>query len=148
MINSTKNHVSASVTVWVDVYDPVIYLEVKASKPIIATATYENWRTENRVLSQKEALSISYKTMPNHTVKSFKDNVSFVGDKVLFYHRNKDENSVFDFAVHQQKLDAIKDSLHKPLKTRTYGGMMYEGNLEDSDTYIVVMLRQLLKDSA
>ena len=112
---------SVQVEVWVDVFRPVIHLDLTSRQPITAQVSYENWRTEDRPLNPKEGATTSYKTLPGLTVVQRRDEVAFANDGVRFYHRNRD-STVFDYTVHQQGLDSVKDSLWNPLRDLTYGG--------------------------
>ena len=57
-------------------------------------------------------------------VTRFRDEVKFLGSTVFFYHRNRDENLLFDYTVKQQGLAAVKDQLANTQKGRTFGGIL------------------------
>jgi hypothetical protein len=61
------------------------------------------------------------------------DSIQFEGDKVLFYHRNREE-SLFDITVTQQGLDPVKNKLWNPLKNLTFGGMMAGEQMKPAGT--------------
>ena len=109
------------IAVWVDVFRPVIHLDLSSVQPITAQVSYENWRTTARPLASGEGTTTSYKTMPGLTVVQQSDKVTFAKNGVRFYHRNQD-TTAFDYAVHQQGLTALKDSLWNPLHQLTFGG--------------------------
>src|SRR5690606_30607608 len=75
----------------------------------------------------------SWKWAPQGDVRTHKDEISFHGNKVLFYHRNKDY-TVFDAVVKQQGLDSVKQQLFNPLKNLTFGGMMQGSNMKPAGT--------------
>lgn len=108
---------------WVDVFKPVIHLEIDHSKAIEMEVSFENWRFQDRLLKGKENNQNSWKWAPQGEVKTFKDEVSFDEKGVLFYHLNKN-NTVFDATVAQQGLDAVKDSLFNPISERIFGGFL------------------------
>ncbi len=116
----------ATVRLWVDVFRPVVHVDVKSSKAIEATATYESWRFEDFVPVAKEFRSNSFKSpRKNLEVKTRKDMVRFDGNEVLFYHQNRsDIESVFDLTVRQQGLESVKNQLHNPLAKLVFGGSM------------------------
>src|SRR5688500_450425 len=47
-INGSNGFVNAEVNVWVDVFNPVVRVDVKSNKPLKAEATYESWRYKDR----------------------------------------------------------------------------------------------------
>lgn len=109
------------VNVWVDVFRPVVHLDLSSRQPVTAQVSYESWRTEDRPLNSKEGVTNSYKTLPGLTVVQRRDEVAFANNGVRFYHRNRD-STVFDYTVHQQGLDSGKNSLWNPLRNLTFGG--------------------------
>jgi len=124
-------------TIWVDVMRPVIHLTVNSRHPLQAKVTYESWRTADRVLSGKATNGTSYKwaakQAPEGRVVTRKDSITYRGDDVLFYHRNKN-NTVFDVTVHQQGLDSVKDQLYDPLKGLIFGGILSGSNMRPGGT--------------
>jgi len=133
-IKGAKGDLSAEIRIWADVFQPVIQVELQSSKAINATFAYENWRSSDLAISGKENNSNSWKWAPQGEVKTFRDEISFEGNSILFYHRNK-ETTVFDVTVKQQGLESIKDSLDNPLKNLTFGGLMQGSGLMPSGTY-------------
>lgn len=138
-ISGTNGSVSAEAVLWVDVFRPVIHIDLKTSKPVVAEATYESWRTKDFKLRPGESFENSYKWTPFDTVYSRKDQIAYEGNKVLFYHRNKSYTE-FDANVHLQGLDNVKDQLYNPIKNNTFGGLMEGSNLvpagSTSGTYV------------
>jgi hypothetical protein len=130
-IKGTKGSLSSQIKIWVDVFRPVVNVEIESNKAIIATAFYESWRHKDRITKGKENNGNSYKWAPPTEVKTLKDNVSFHGNSVLFYHRNKSE-TVFDVTVKQQGMDAVKDRMYNPLKDLTFGGILAGDNMVPS----------------
>ncbi len=120
----------AEVKIWVDVRNPVVNVEILSNREISVDAFYENWRIQDRPLSPAEGNATSYKTtpasaLPKGVVMEYKDEITFDENRVLFYHRNRNDDSVFDFTVRQQGLEAIKEQLWNPLKNLTFGGAMF-----------------------
>jgi hypothetical protein len=122
-ISGSRGGLSAKVHVWVDVFRPVIHVEIRASKPVAATATFEDWRDTDHVVRGRENEENSYKFAPQGIVKVYKDQVAFSRGGVLFYHRNRD-TTIFDVTVAEQGLGPVKSRLYDPLKHLTFGGMM------------------------
>lgn len=134
-ITGSKGAHKAQVRVWVDVYQPVMHLDVKSNKPVVAEAAYESWRYKDRRVLGKENNANSYKWAPQGVVITRKDEISFIGDKVLFYHRNLPEPTVFDLTVKQQGLDSVKHQLFNPLKNLTFGGLVEGKGMKAAGTY-------------
>lgn len=133
IVSAEKDGVKTLFEVWVDVFHPIIHVEVESDKAIDFQASYESWRSEDRELRKFESFQNSYKWAPSEGLLTKKDQVDFEGNAVLFYHRNQGE-TVFDVTVNQQQLDAVKDSLFNPLENLTFGGLMWGENLVQGET--------------
>lgn len=141
-INGADGNLAAEINVWVDIFNSNINLEISSNKRTRATATYESWRYEDRILKGKENNANSWKWEKNVQVITRKDSIRFSDDAVFFYHRNSGKN-IFDITVKQQGLDSVKSQLFDPLKDLTSGGyitgsgMHPAGNTEGkyTDTY-------------
>ncbi|WP_240615297.1 DUF5703 domain-containing protein [Pedobacter paludis] len=120
-ITGANGGLNAQVNIWVDVFKPIVNIEVKSNRNISTEVGYESWRFEDRITKGKENNQNSYKWAPQGIVKTFKDNVSFQGNKIEFFHQNKPE-TVFDVAVKQQGLENYKTELVNPLKNLIFGG--------------------------
>lgn len=133
-ITAKKGTLTTTIQVWVDVFQPVIHLDVNSSQPVTTTATYETWRTEDQLLPLQARSATSFKTMPDVQVICTKDKVAFDKDKVLFYHRNRSDSTIFDFTVHQQGMDSVKTQLWNPIKNLTFGGVMQATGMRPAGT--------------
>ena len=132
-IKGKNANLSAKIKVWVDVFHPIIHVEVEASQPIVSKATYESWRYQNRLIRKMEGFQNSYKWAPPKGLTTKKDSISFRNNSVLFYHQNKGA-TVFDATVKQQGMEAVKDSLFNPLNNLIFGGLMSGDNMVASGT--------------
>ncbi|MGE6353451.1 DUF5703 domain-containing protein [Flavobacterium sp. NPDC079362] len=126
--NSTK------IKVWVDVFKPVIHLDLESKMPLKMTASYESWRYKNRDSKGKANNANSYKWVPQGDIITYKDSVSFENNGVKFYHRNR-EQTIFDVAVKQQKMESVKHQMLNPLANLTFGGFMTGNNLKPDGSY-------------
>nr|WP_255667805.1 DUF5703 domain-containing protein [Flavobacterium sp. ENC] len=126
--NNTK------IKLWVDVFNPVIHLDFESQIPMKITASYESWRYKNRQSKGKSNNANSHKWAPQGEIITYKDSVSFENNGVKFYHKNR-ENTVFDVAVQQQKMESVKDQMLNPLANLTFGGFMTGSNLKPDGTY-------------
>lgn len=131
LIKGENDQHNVAIKVWVDVFKPIIHLDVNSNKNIKVTATYENWRYQDLALARKENNANSWKWAPQGDVKTHKDNISFSGNDVLFYHQNK-ETTVFDAVVKQQGLETVKQELFNPIKNLTFGGILKGSNMLSS----------------
>jgi len=127
-IGASNGTLSANILIWVDVFHPAIHVDVESTKAVTTEATYESWRYRNRLSTGRANNANSYKWAPEQ-VKTFKDEITFENNTILFYHRN-DPNSVFDVTVKQQGLDSVKHQLFNPLKDLTFGGRIEGKNLQ------------------
>jgi hypothetical protein len=103
-IEGSHNGIKANIKVWVDVYNPVVHVEVSANKAIKTEATYESWRTEDRLTKGKENNQGSWKWANRPTIKTYKDEIAVKNSSIEFYHRNQD-TTVFDATVAHEKLN-------------------------------------------
>lgn len=133
-ITGSNNKLNAQVNVWVDVFKPIVNLEVKSNQNIVAEASYESWRFEDRITKGKENNQNSYKWAPQGIVKTAKDEISFKGNKIEFSHQNKEE-TVFDVVVKQQGLESYKSTMFNPLKNLKFGGVMQGENMIAAGNY-------------
>ncbi|SEJ65617.1 hypothetical protein SAMN05216327_11583 [Dyadobacter sp. SG02] len=126
-ISGKKGKLNATVKVWVDVFKPVVHVDIEGNQPVSAQAWYESWRTDVTEMKGNAKSASSYKwAAPVVTV--LPDTVRHENNGVLFYHQNRD-STIFDVMVSQQKLDAVKSKLWNPLKNLTYGGWMSGRNM-------------------
>ena len=129
----------AQIQFWVDVFHPVIHVEIANSQPLHTEVSYENWRYQERPIRKGEGQQCSYKwASPKGTVTSadfvsLKNNASGRNNQLVFYHRNP-EQTVFDVAVAQQGMDEVKSQMMNPLKNLTFGGTLFGENLEFTNT--------------
>jgi hypothetical protein len=118
----------AKMVIWVNVFRPVIHVEMNSTQPVHIEAIYENWRYQDRALTGRANDANSWKWAPQGDVKTFQDRIDFENNSILFYHRNK-PFSVFDVTVKQQGLESVKNQLFNPLYNLTFGGSMYADDM-------------------
>jgi hypothetical protein len=133
-IMGADGKLSAQVKVWVDVFKPVVNIEVQSNQQVVTEAGYESWRFEDRITRGKENNQNSYKWAPQGIVKTLKDDIGFSGNKIEFIHQNRSE-TVFDVAVRQQGLENYKAVLFNPLKNLKFGGVVRGRNMVAAGTY-------------
>ncbi|WP_233207895.1 DUF5703 domain-containing protein [Siphonobacter sp. BAB-5405] len=152
-ITGSKGTHTAQIDVWVDVFRPVVHVDISSNRAVQTQATYESWRYADRPVKGKANHANSYKFAPQGEIVTRKDDVQAQENEILFYHANGSGPSVFDVTVRQQQLDSVKNQLYNPLKNLTFGGVLsgpglkaagtVEGKYQDTDFrgYQLVSLR-------
>lgn len=124
VIEAVKGKEKVRIHLWVDVFSPQIHAEVQSSSPVRLTAFAENWRTEDRLMPAVRRHScFSYSGYPGE-VYTYKDSIRYADNGVLWFHRNREDQLLFDFCVRQQELETIKDQLSNPQKGLTFGAFL------------------------
>lgn len=119
------------IQLWADVFKPVIHVNVTSKNNTTADVYYENWRYTDWIVPKDAGQMNSYKNWQPKGNAVAHDSLNANSKRMLFFHRNKG-NTVFDFTVHQQGLDSVKEQLMNPIKDLTFGGVMYSKDM----TYI------------
>lgn len=123
---------SATVKIWVEVFRPVIHVDIESDKPLGLEAAYEGWRTKPRELPDDGKNSrfgcFGYDAYPGK-VYTYPDNYEHTDSQIVWYHRNQNDKLIFDVALKTQDLESIKDKMWNPLKDLTFGGMMTGKNM-------------------
>lgn len=123
----TAGHASAAVKIWVEVFRPVIHVDIDSDSAVQVIAQYEGWRNAAREIPADCRKSrfpcMSLVGYPGKVVMHA-DQITHTDGGVLWYHRNDSNDLLFDKEVHQQGLEEVKDRMVNPLKNRTFGGLM------------------------
>ncbi len=112
------------VRLWVDVEQPVVFAAILSQHSRRAELSYENWRYRDRPVTKAECQQCSYKWLVPASCVTFADSISADADRLTFSHHNRQE-TVFDFTVSREQLDAIKDSLYNPI-----GSLLMQGTMQ------------------
>ena len=118
---------SSAICVWVEVFRPVIHVDISSAREVSVEARYEGWRNAAREIPgdcRKSRFPCLGLVGYPGKVTMYADRVSHRGDAVVWYHSNNNDDLVFDKEVHQQGLDEVKDRIWNPLKGLTFGGLM------------------------
>lgn len=118
----------SKVTIWADVFRPVVHVEVESPKAISPAISYENWRYADRPFKQGEGRQNSWKWSSPKGLITSRDSVFASGNAVTFLHANPDE-TVFDVTVAREGLDSVKNRLWNPLANLTSGGRLRGDNM-------------------
>jgi hypothetical protein len=130
-LNDGNVEISANgttVQLWVDVFHPVVHVDIKSKKAITSEVRYESWRYADRLIRKNEGQQNSYKWAVPQGLTTLKDSVSASNNAVTFFHRNA-LNTIFDVTVAQQGLESMKSQLYNPISNLTSGGKMWGDNL-------------------
>jgi len=140
-LNLQEGHVSirdhhTSINIWVDVFNPVVHVEVKHDSPVKVTASYESWRYEDHLITDnRECRTNSYKRLQSFPIKTYKDDISFRGNDVMFCHRNRpDVQDIFTYTVYHEGMDTVRSQLYDPLRNNTFGGILHGDNMRAAGT--------------
>ncbi|WP_158995844.1 DUF5703 domain-containing protein [Mucilaginibacter sp. L196] len=134
IINGKNGNLATQVKLWVDVYRPVIHIEINSDHPVKAEAAYESWRYRDRESHGQENNQGSWKWDNAVQVKTIKDSIRFTNNAVQFYHQNKD-TSVFDATVSEEGLESVKSQLFNPLRNLIFGGMLTGEDMKPAGRY-------------
>lgn len=124
---TTSNFVT--VKLWIDVFHPVVYIDIQSDEKVKAIISYENWRTENKLLSgnpqKKERFAaFNLEGYPGEVIKT-KDNITQDSSGILFYHRNPKEKLIPEILIKEQGLEDSYSVINDDLKDRTFGGFLF-----------------------
>ena len=112
------------VRLWADVFEPVVYVALTTQHTGRAVLSYESWRYRDRQVTKAECQQCSYKWLVKPDCTTFADSIVAKGSSLVFSHKNRAE-TVFDYTVGYEHLDAIKDSLYNPI-----GGLLMQGEMQ------------------
>ncbi|MBN1395484.1 MAG: hypothetical protein JW959_10710 [Pirellulales bacterium] len=115
------------IRIWVEVFRPVIHVDVQSDEPVSVEADYENWRTADRQLSKAERMACTdfLETTPEQfKVVTRADRFEQGESEVLWHHRNDNSDLVFDKIVTQQHMGSVRERLWNPQKDLAFGGLM------------------------
>ena len=123
------------VDIWVDVYHPVIHIDVESKNPVSVEAAYESWRIADHEMIGREAdnnrsfLGSSVNALVRKDLTAFRDH------DILSFHRNdRNAPNAFDLCVEQQGLTGVKDQMWNPLENLIFGCLVRGKNMEPAGT--------------
>ena len=111
------------VRIWVDVFNPIVFVEMKSRHAVPTTLSYENWRYKDRPVTKAECQQCSYKWIIPSDCTTYADSIEVRNNQLHFSHKNRSQ-TVFDFTVNREHLDDIKDQLYNPIGGREMNGKM------------------------
>ena len=139
-IEAKKNEKQdVSIKLWIDVFSPVIHIDVETANKTEITVAYESWRTENKELKARgdglfeRFICFNLDGYPGKVVR-VKDEIQYHQNGILFYHRNPKDKLIPDILVEQQGLRDYKNEIFDDIQNRTFGGYVYGDNLIPAGT--------------
>lgn len=101
-------------TVWTDVFNPVIHMEIKSDIPVEVKAGYETWALTKR----------------------FTEN-----NQILFFYQNPSENPALETMIREQKAESFRDKIQDPLSNLISGGCLYGKGFKQTGSYEGVYMK-------
>lgn len=138
-----KSTLEAKVKLWVDVFNPVVHMEVEASHEVVVDAAYEYWRFKDQIIHDNgmRHSTFTLDAYPGEVVQQ-KDSVIQDAKGITFLHQNPDSKLVPDMLIVQQGLEDYKNRIRDDLKGRIFGGQLYgddfQSALESNGKYMGV----------
>jgi hypothetical protein len=131
---------STLIKLWVDVFHPVVHVEITGSSQMNLTASFETWRTAGHQMVSGEQRKNSslfmmrYLIITKHRLEQtswgvntspklplpyqYPDTIQYNQNGILNYHANT-EQPLFDFQTNAQGLSAEAKSLYNPMLNNT-----------------------------
>lgn len=135
IIEGADKDIKTKVRIWVDAFNPVVNIDVENNRDLVAEVFYENWRHEDRELRKNESNQNSYKWAAPKGLVTKKDEVTFDGDRVLFYHQNTGK-TVYDATLQQQGLADYRAQITNPLEDLVFGGIVEAVGFKNGGTIL------------
>lgn len=127
-----KTGVSAEIKMWVDIFTHSVHLLLSSNQPVEVETFYENWRTEDRELTDDNRGRFgcfSLEAYPGKVIQ-YKDDINFRENGILFYHRNPEKTLSPDVMLEQQGISSYKDEITNGNSHLTFGGYVCGTNLK------------------
>ncbi|MBR5063053.1 MAG: hypothetical protein IKX24_13060 [Prevotella sp.] len=112
-----------NVRIWVDVFYPIVFVELDSKHAVPTTISYESWRYQDRPVTKAECQQCSYKWILPTDCTTYADSIEAENGQLLFSHKNRAQ-TVFDFTVSREHLNDIKTTLYNPIGGRDMNGKM------------------------
>lgn len=122
-----------NIRLWVDVYSPVVHVDVQSAEATEVNVAYESWRTEDKEqkLGKERFGAFGLEGYPGKVIRT-KDNFEQNEDGILFYHRNPKEKLIPEVYLKLTELEEFADEINDDIKNRIFGGLLSgEGFIPD-----------------
>ncbi|WP_439484188.1 DUF5703 domain-containing protein [Cyclobacterium plantarum] len=126
-INSKhKEKEAIKIKLWVDVFSPVVHVDIESVEKTEVNIAYESWRTEDKELEFGKARfgAFGLEGFPGKVIR-VKDTIEESETGILFYHRNPTLKHIPEVYIEMQELEAHANEINDDLKNRTFGGFLF-----------------------
>lgn len=135
IIGQANDAPKTTMRIWVEVHRPVVHVDIKSSKPVSASATFETWRYQDILLPdeghhQQRGMMLATRMRFPDEVWLYKDTVEESPGLVTWFHRMRNDKCIFEYTVRQQDLETVRDQLYDPLTDLTFGGSLMGDEFE------------------
>ncbi|ENH67941.1 hypothetical protein FOC1_g10005369 [Fusarium oxysporum f. sp. cubense race 1] len=117
--------------IWVDVFNPVVHVEVDSPEKLAVKVAYENWRYEDRPIINEErnqgSWGIYTSKIANGT--TYADKIAFHENGVLMSHRNE-KLDLWNFQMKQQGLEKHSDKMYNPMRDNEFGIFVHSDQMK------------------
>lgn len=111
------------VRLWADVKEPVVFVTIGSKSNVKAVLSYESWRYKDRPITKEACQQSSWKWLITDDVLTYADSICPSSHELTFEHHNR-KQTVFDYTVHTEALDAVKDQIIDPIGDLSFGGRL------------------------
>lgn len=131
-ITGKNGSMAARILLWASRFSPAIHVEIESTHELGITASYENWRTQDRFVSSTDFELFQCKEVWGYPgeVVFHRDTVRPAGSEVIFCHHNDNADLSFDKEMDAQGLGEVKGSMYNPQKDLITGGIMRTSGME------------------
>ncbi|RKK25940.1 hypothetical protein BFJ65_g3841 [Fusarium oxysporum f. sp. cepae] len=117
--------------IWVDVFNPLVHVEVDSPEKLAVKVAYENWRYEDRPIINEErnqgSWGIYTSKIANGT--TYADKIAFHENGVLMSHRNE-KLDLWNFQMKQQGLEKHSDKMYNPMRDNEFGIFVHSDQMQ------------------
>lgn len=133
-IKGRSNKVDVEIKLWVDIASHSVHLACESNVKTDMNVIYENWRTENRELTDENRVRFGCFGLEGYPGKVWKttDSIRYDGNNILFYHRNSSKPLSPAIMMEQQGVIAYKNKITNHNSNLTFGGLISGDNLTPS----------------
>lgn len=128
----TEKYGNTKINIWTESFESVAHVDIISDTEIDSQISYEGWRNDKRTMTGMNTVErracISTLWYPGEVFTN-PDTVTVENEGILFFHRNNNDELIFDKVVKQQGLEDYKDSMVNTQKNRTFGGFMTGENM-------------------
>ncbi|MDB4582036.1 DUF5703 domain-containing protein [Draconibacterium sp.] len=131
--NNDQKNLNAKIKLWVDVFQPVVHVDVEANQEVDVSVAYESWRTAEKELEFGKGRfgAFGLEGFPGKVIRT-KDNIELTANGILFCHRNPKEKLIPEVYIELQELEEYANEMIDDIKNRTFGGFLFgEGFVTD-----------------